>query len=74
LQSFGQPNFESTAVVFAINTEGNVAVILLYRVFKVQADWTFILPSEFPAKSCATCREKCRRAATRTKKSDKPTQ
>jgi hypothetical protein len=23
---------------------------ILYRVFKAQADWTFILPSKFPAK------------------------
>jgi hypothetical protein len=43
-----------------------------YRVFRAQADWTFILPRIFLRKSCATCREKCRRAAPRTEKSDKP--
>jgi hypothetical protein len=26
-------------------------LIFLYRVFRAQADWTFILPSELPAKA-----------------------
>jgi hypothetical protein len=43
-----------------------------YRVFRAQADWTLISPSatssRFQRKRCATCREKCRRAAPRTEK------
>jgi hypothetical protein len=36
-----------------------------YWVFRAQADWTFISPSELPTKGYATCREKCRRRLIR---------
>jgi hypothetical protein len=45
-----------------------------YRVFRAQADWTLFYRRNFLRKSCASCREKCRRAAPRTEKSDKSAQ
>jgi hypothetical protein len=46
----------------------------MYRVFRAQADWTFILQSEFPAKELRHLPRKIRRAAPLTEKSDKPAQ
>jgi hypothetical protein len=42
-----------------------------YRVFRAQADWTFILPSELPAKELLHLPRKMQ---PRTEKSDKPSQ
>jgi hypothetical protein len=46
--------------------------VSLYRVFRAQADWTFILTSELPAKVLRHLPRKCRREAPPTEKSDKP--
>jgi hypothetical protein len=48
--------------------------ILLYRVFRAQADWTFILPSELPVKELRHLPKKNAAAAPRIEKSDKPAQ
>jgi hypothetical protein len=45
---------------------------IMYWVFRTQADWTFILSLELPAKELRTCREKSLCAAPRTEMSDKP--
>jgi hypothetical protein len=45
------------------------AVCSEYRVFRAQADWAFILPSELPPKELRHLP-----AASRTEKSDKPAQ
>jgi hypothetical protein len=37
----------------------------LYRVFRAQTKWTFILPSELPTEERVTCGEKCRRRRIR---------
>jgi hypothetical protein len=45
----------------------------IYQVFRAQADWTFILPSELPAKELFHLPRKMPRG-TCTEKSDKPAQ
>jgi hypothetical protein len=40
--------------------------------FRAQAVWIFILPLELPAKVLRHLPKKCRRAAPRAEKSDKP--
>jgi hypothetical protein len=39
--------------ILMLNLRNGWFVCILYWVFRAQADWTFILPSEFPTKNAA---------------------